>query len=370
MRNHLFIDISEKLKRRISDEAAAHQEDWALPSLRDLAIEYKTSLVTAKKAVDVLSLEGLTYARSGVGIKVNHEILKEKIGQISCFSIGVIFLDIFDVNSQVIGDIVHGIVDIQKKFGFQLKFTPIPSQQSLSNQLAVLENVLSSGVDGLIVASRMPLGLISRLLEKNIKFVWVNDNIPHEKIYSVMFDKSDMYLKIIRRIKELRFKKAAFIAPTLSLEDSNMFVNLCGSAEISLKTFAYDTLKKAEEIQQIAVEDTLNLFSVPDKPEVIICGGEIATTGVLQAIFSKKLRIPEDVHIISISEQESFQFRIPVPVDILVHSFSELAREAAQMLYEMLKGKNPEPRIKYLPVNCLSGKGIEMKTRNKIKGGI
>jgi DNA-binding LacI/PurR family transcriptional regulator len=137
-----------------------------------------------------------------------------------------------------------------------------------------------------------------------------------------------------------------------------------------LKTFAYDTLRKAEEVQQIAVEDTLNLFSVPDKPEVIICGGEIATTGVLQAVFSKKLRIPEDVHIISISEQESFQFRIPVPVDILVHSFSDLAREATLMLYELLKGKPPEPRIKYLPVKCLSWKGIEMKTRNKSKGGI
>jgi DNA-binding LacI/PurR family transcriptional regulator len=215
----------------------------------------------------------------------------------------------------------------------------------------------------------MPVGLISRLLEKNIKFVWVNDNIPHEKIYSVMFDKSDMYLKIIRRMKELRFKKAAIIAPVLSLEDSNMFVNLCGSAEISLKTFAYDTLRKAEEVQQIAVEDTLNLFSVPDKPEVIICGGEIATTGVLQAVFSKKLRIPEDVHIISISEQESLQFRIPVPVDVLVQSFSDLAREATMMLYEILKGKTPEPRIKYLPVNCLSGKGIEIKTRNKSKVG-
>jgi DNA-binding LacI/PurR family transcriptional regulator len=360
MRNHLFIDISEKLKRRISDEAGAHQEDWALPSLRELAIEYKTSLVTAKKAVDVLTMEGLTYSRAGVGTKVNHEILKEKIGQISCFNIGVIFLDILDMNSQVIGDIVHGIVDIQKKFGFQLKFTPIPSQQSLANQLAALENVLSGGVDGLIVASRMPLRIISRLQEKDMKFVWIGNNIPHEKIYSVMFDKSDMYLKIISRIKELRFKKAAFIAPVISMEDSNMFVNLCGSSDIALKAFTYDILKKAEEVQQIAVEDTLKLLSSPDKPEVIICGGEIATTGVLQAIFSKGLRIPEDIHIISISEQASLQSRIPVPIDILVQSFSELAREASIMLYEMMKGKMPQSCIKYLPVNCLK-QGRSMK---------
>ena len=128
-------------------------------------------------------------------------------------------------------------------------------------------------------------------------------------------------------------------------------------------------LKKLKKSSRSQWKTPLNLFSVPDKPEVIICGGEIATTGVLQAVFSKKLRIPEDVHIISISEQESLQFRIPVPVDVLVQSFSDLAREATMMLYEILKGKTPEPRIKYLPVNCLSGKGIEIKTRNKSKVG-
>jgi LacI family transcriptional regulator len=370
MQNHLFIDISEKLKKRIFAEAEAHHEDWTLPTLRELAIEYKTSLVTVKKAVDILSMEGLTYSRSRIGIKVNHEILKERIGRISCFNIGVIFLDILDMNSTVIGDIVHGIVAMQKALGFQVKFAPIPSEQSLSNQISALENVLSSGVDGLIVASRMPLGIISWLQGKNIKFVLANNNIPHEKIYSVMFDKSDMYLKIIRRMKELRFKKAAIIAPVLSIEDSNMFVNLCRSADISLKTFAYDVLKKAGEIQKIAAEDTLKLLSSQDKPEVIISFGEIETNGVLQAIFSNGLRVPEDIHVIAISEQESLQFRIPVPIDILVYSFSELAREATMMLYEILKGKTPEPHIKYLPVNCLSGKGIEIKTGNKRKGGI
>ncbi len=371
MQNHLFIDISEKLKKRISDEAAAHQEDWTLPTLRELAVEYKVSLVTVKKAVDLLSKEGLTYSRSRIGIKVNHEILKGKIRRISCFNIGVIFLDMLDMNSTVIGDIVHGIMDMQKKLDFQVKFIPIPSQQSLATQISVLENVLNGGVDGLIVASRMPLGIISILQEKNIKFVLANNNIPHEKIYSVMFDKSDMYLKIIRRMKELRFKKAAIIAPVLSVEDSNVFVNLCRSAEISLKTFAYDILKKAEEIQQIAVEDTLKLLSSSDRSEVIISFGEIETTGVLQAIFSRGLRVPEDIHVISISEQESLQFRIPVPIDILVYSFSELAREATQMLYEILKGKTPEPHIKYLPVNYLKQryieKGIQIKTKDKSK---
>jgi DNA-binding LacI/PurR family transcriptional regulator len=309
--------------------------------------------VTVKKAVDILSMEGLTYSRSRIGIKVNHEILKEKIGSISCFKIGVIFLDFIDMYSTVIGDIVHGIVDAQKKLGFQVKFTPIPSQQPLGDQLSVLEDILSSGVDGLIVASRMPLGIIARLQGKNIRFVLLNNNIPHEKIYSVMFDKSETYLRVIERIKKLGFNRAALIAPVLSVEDSNLFVNLCRSSGINLKTFAYDTIKKPEEIRQVAADDMLKLIPSADRPEVIISAGEIETTGVLQAIFGKGLRIPEDIHVIAISEQESLQFRTPAPIDILVQSFSDLANEASIMLYELLKGEKPEPHIRYLPVKSL-----------------
>jgi LacI family transcriptional regulator len=208
-------------------------------------------------------------------------------------------------------------------------------------------------VDGLIVASRMPIGVIAALQEKNIKFVWVNNAIPHENICSVIFDKSAMYLKIVRRISDLGFQKVAFVSPVTSQEDCNLFTNLCANSKISLKTFAYDTVSKSDKLQQTAVEDTLKILSSPEKPESIVSAGEIATTGVLQAIFSKGLRVPDDIHILSISEQESFQWRTPVPIDVLVQSFSDLAREATLMLHDMLKGKSPDPHIKYLPVNGL-----------------
>lgn len=355
MHNPLFIELSEKLKRRISDEADAHHSDWNLPTLNELAKEYKTSLVTAKKAVDVLSMEGLTTARPGIGITVNSEILKERKGQITSLSIGVIFLDIFDMNSLVISDIIQGIVDVQQKVRFQLKFIPIPSDQPLENQMSVLENVLSGGVNGIIIASRMPLGIISGLQEKNVKFVWVNNNIPHEKIYSVMFDTSDMYLKIIRRIKELRFSKAAFIAPVISMEESNTFVKLCGNSGISLKTFTCDTLKQSEEVRNIAIKDTLKLLSASDdKPEIIIGGGEIAAMGILQAVFSKGLKVPDDVYIMAVAEQESLKFRLPVPIDIVLYSFFDIAREAMLMLLEILENKSPEARIKYLSCKLLA----------------
>jgi DNA-binding LacI/PurR family transcriptional regulator len=196
----------------------------------------------------------------------------------------------------------------------------------------------------------MPVGIISKLQEKNVKFVWIANNIPHEKIYSVMFDKSDMYLKIVKRITERHIKKVAFVAPSLSSEDEKIFMGLCKQAKISARIFAYDVVKKTEEVRNIAAKDTLKLLFSSDIPKLIICGGETATHGVLEAIFSKGLKISEDIYIISVLESESLPFRLSVSFDILINSFFELAREATIILHQILEGKIPEHNIKYLPV--------------------
>lgn len=340
MRNPLFIELSEKLKKRISEESQTHNEDWGLPTLNELAREYSISLVTAKKAVDVLTSEGITYARPGVGIKVNNKNIKAMGENLHKISVAVIFLDLTE-SSIAVAEIISGVMKAQQKLGLNIKFIPIPSAKSAKEQEHAIENIFDDGVDGILVASRMPLCVISKLKEKNIKFVWLNNTIPHEEIYSVMFDKNDIYLKIIDRLKELKFKRPAFIAPALSMEDRKMFLSLCKSAGLGeVKAFTHDILKNDQEMQNIASIDTQQLLSSNYKPDIIICGGEIATTGAVQVLMANDLKIPKDIHIISIVEKENFSLQFPFPIDTIVHSFAEVAIEGLSMLNNILTGKN------------------------------
>ena len=152
----------------------------------------------------------------------------------------------------------------------------------------------------------------------------------------------------------MKIKRAAFIAPVTSIEESRVFECLCKEAGINdLLIFTHGELRKDVELKETARKDALKALSRTQKPEAIICGGEIATYAVLQAVFSKGLKIPEDIHIISVAEQDDMQQRLPVPADIIVLSFSALAQEGAEMLHNMLKGKFPKPHIKYIKSNLL-----------------
>ena len=348
MRSPLFIELSEKLKRRISDESSAHNSDWGLPTLNEIAREYGISLVTAKKAVDILTSEGITYARPGVGIKVNNKNIKAMGQNLHKINIAVIFLDLTE-SSIAIDEIIRGVIKTQQKLGLDIKFIPIPAGKSAKEQVQAIENIIDDGVDGILVASRMPLCVISKLKEKNVKFVWLNNTIPHEGIYSVMFDRNDMYLKIIDRIKELKFERPAFISPSISTENRNTFLNFCKNAGFEkVKAFTHDILKNDQEMQNIASLDTKQLLSSNYKPDVIICGGEIATTGVVQILMANNIKIPQDIHIISTVEKENFSLQFPFPLDIIIHSFADLSEAGLVMLSDILQEKNQETNIKYL----------------------
>jgi DNA-binding LacI/PurR family transcriptional regulator len=264
-------------------------------------------------------------------------------------SVAVIFLDLTE-SSIAIDEIIRGVMKAQQKLGLDIKFIPVPSAKSAKEQEQAIEKIIEEGIDGILVASRMPLCIISKLKEKNIKFVWLNNTIPHEEIYSVMFDKNDIYLKIIDRIKELKFKRPAFIAPTLSMEDRKMFLSLCKSAGLGeVKAFTHDILKNDQEMQNIASIDTQQLLSSNYKSDVIICGGEIATTGAVQVLMANNIKIPNDIHIISIVEKENFSLQFPVPIDIIVHSFSEVAIAGLNILNDIFTGENPD-YIRYVPL--------------------
>lgn len=360
MRSPLFIELSEKLKKRISEESSLHSSDWSLPTLNEIAKEYSTCLVTAKKAVDILSSEGITYARPGVGIKVNNKNIKAMGENLHKINIAVIFLDLTE-SSIAIDEVIRGIMKAQQKLGLNINFIPISSGKSSKEQAHAIENIIDDGIDGIIVASRMPLCVISKLKEKNVKFVWLNNTIPHEGIYSVMFDRSDMYLKIIDRIKELKFERPAFISPSVSTENRNTFLNFCKNAGFEkVKAFTHDILKNDREMQYIASQDTQQILLSGDKPDVIICGGEIATTGVVQVLMANNIKIPQDMHIISIAEKENFSLQFPFPLDIIIHSFADLSETGLVMLNDILQEKNQETNIKYLSCKLL-------KTENYIR---
>jgi GntR family transcriptional regulator len=79
------VPIYEQIKSQIKEQilSGTLEANEPLPSIRTLAKELKVGIITAKRAYDDLTDEGLTYSVQGKGVFVGN-IAKEKITKINC----------------------------------------------------------------------------------------------------------------------------------------------------------------------------------------------------------------------------------------------------------------------------------------------
>jgi GntR family transcriptional regulator len=88
---HILLDyengvpIYEQIKLQIKEQILSGKltPNQPLPSIRTLAKELKVGIITAKRAYDDLTNEGLTYSMQGKGVFVGN-VAKEKIAKINC----------------------------------------------------------------------------------------------------------------------------------------------------------------------------------------------------------------------------------------------------------------------------------------------
>jgi GntR family transcriptional regulator len=88
---HILLDyengvpIYEQIKEQIKEQIlnGTLQPNQPLPSIRTLAKELKVGIITAKRAYDDLTSDGLTYSMQGKGVYVG-TVAREKITKINC----------------------------------------------------------------------------------------------------------------------------------------------------------------------------------------------------------------------------------------------------------------------------------------------
>jgi GntR family transcriptional regulator len=79
------VPIYEQIKSQIREQifSGALRPNQPLPSIRMLAKELKVGIITAKRAYDDLTAEGLTYSVQGKGVFVGN-VAREKIAKSHC----------------------------------------------------------------------------------------------------------------------------------------------------------------------------------------------------------------------------------------------------------------------------------------------
>jgi DNA-binding LacI/PurR family transcriptional regulator len=335
-------------------------DDGKLPSVREIARNHNVSMITAIKAIDHLKEQGIVcgYQRKGLYIKDKDRLLEYYSAQPR--TIGVAFLDMYNTSSTFLSTVICSLSSECSRLGLNLQIFSIPSAGMSDNRL-FWKNIRKNNVDGLIIATRMPIGDIRLLQQEGIPFVWVNVGIPGEDIYSTIANKLYYMNMCLLHIKRLGHRKITVISAEEDADMQSYLDTLCPGYGLDYsfcvmegpeKKVGYDLAKRVIET---------------DKPDVLFTRGTELTVSALSYITEQRISLPDDLAFISHSSSSSNPF-LPGNITVINTQASALAAQAVRVLNKVIEGREPVEKRTVVPAELVirGSCGFPMRDRGEI----
>jgi DNA-binding LacI/PurR family transcriptional regulator len=358
----MYHRVTRSLRNRVRDGK------WApgvrLPTLHELADEFKVSVSTIRNALRILEKEGCVYQVPCVGAFVH----PARPGQTSVrVTAAVAMIDIggaFEMN------IVRGVVHAFQESGWALQIYDARHDPRI--EASNLTQLTSSGSQGAIV---MPIGNNANL-EHLVKLKLSGFPV-------VLVDRGIIGLNV--DVVESDNEKGAFVAtehliqhghrrlfmvtdPVSSVPETSILTRIRGFE----KALAANGIEPARNdmiwidpktsIQGVregrrwlgGYEAALPLLKTASMPIGIFALNDSITWGIVQACRELKLRIPEDVSIVSFDDSDIVRAMDP-PITVVAQKPGEIGRKAAELLQRRLKpgGLELQPQHVYVEVELI-----------------
>jgi len=338
-----------------------------LPSFQRIAQQYDVSVMTVTLAMNKLKKEGIIYTLPGRGTYLKKEIKQiEKIylSRKNPLTFGLTFLDAYNLSSPYLSEVVKGISEKSHQLNINLQIFSTPSIEITPQENPLLwENLRKEKIDGLILASRIPVKDIVLLQEEKVPFVWINNKIPGEKIYCVLSDAFQTALLILEYIRLLGYKKISLIVPG----DDPLFIDYIKNLGKEKGFLLKKNLIKTDSGDEKEVGYQATKEILPYNPEVIIGSGIEAIYGIISALKEEKISFPEDIALIGIGGGES-NFLSSHNITSVEIPLKEMAYKSVEILYKILSKEETEKEIAlptklYIRGSC----GFPMKNKREIE---
>lgn len=254
-------------------------------------------------------------------------------------SIGVILPKI---NSTFMSNCIFGIESITYPAGYNLIICQ--SNENYEKEIQNVRALIDSHVSGIMLS----------LSNETIKTNHLK-NVIDRKIPLVLFDRisevldtdsvvNDDYKITIDAIEHLHSKGYKNIAIISGPTHIYVYRNRMRGYLAALKMF---NLKKNEawiiegiQTKQEAKDATEALFKCKIKPDAIFCTGDTLALGVMQALKSMNLKVPEEIGLIGYSNDTFAEITQPTLTSIEQYP-QDIGANAATIMLDLIKNKSP-----------------------------
>ena len=273
----------------------------------------------------------------------------------SPLNIGVLLTSVIDTyDDNFFHDILMGIQNEAAVSGHSICFT---HSLNASAPKLIEEYLKTYQVDGVILLGRMNAEML-HLVRKNTRhLIYAGLNPVHQAFDEVFCDGLQCAQTAVRHLASCGYKKIGYIG-TAAASGSSMLINeyrydgyVSAMAELGLpliRDYIIDTPLSVE----MAYNNVNLRLAKGGLPDAYFCANDTCAIGVLKALKDRKIKVPQDVAIISIDDIEAAALTRPALTTIQIPRH-EIGIYSVRILSDQIESRRKYPIRVELPYNLI-----------------
>jgi GntR family transcriptional regulator, arabinose operon transcriptional repressor len=319
-----------------------------IPSENELASQYGVSVITSRKALELLVHDGLIHREKGRG-----SFVKAKPSMRSGDShqdIVTFILLSYDFSDSSTMQLIKGAYTVltEKKKSMIVEY----SKDQPDREAAILDKCIMDRSAGVLLFSTDPEKNIDRLAAlnaENIPFVLVDRGITQFPVNIVSCYNLDGAYRIAKHLLQTGHERILFIgnnSPILTeklryqgLEMALRERGLEHDARWTIHDFSRHPLVFLEIVAE-------------HHPTAIMCVNDLVACKVTEILRENKISVPQDISVTGFDDADIAKYNLP-RLTTVRQDFFEIGRRAAELLMERIDNRHGSCTQLYLPVELV-----------------
>ena len=251
--------------------------------------------------------------------------------------------------------IAKGIEKTIEANGYRLMI--LDSADSKEKEMYNVESLFTRGIDGLIIAPTYPdFEYLKKVTRPDYPLVFIDRQPSNYKADTILLENVEAAYSATKYLISMGYKTIGFLAIHFGVNKMDETIKeRVDGYKLAIKEAGIQNLDnlikvsagKAFTMNVLQHVETYKLTEqlIKQKVQAILCGNSIATVGTYSYLRDKKIRIPQDVSLITFDDDLWLRLTTPA-ISSVVQPAESMGAIAAQRLLRRLEGED-------LPFECL-----------------
>ena len=338
----MYQQVRQDLLARI--RRGEFQPGSLLPSENQLCQQYEVSITTARRAFLELVKEGVVERRAGVGTMVSSAVRQSRLSFLSIDYEG----DAWRRTPSAMGEIIAGVGAASWQRDASFSMTGVANEDTVGYLRRLVEE---RSVDGVLLRTADDISeeYLEIMEDAGMPYVVIKRHVPGRPMNCVVSDDVAGARIATEHLLDLGHKRIGFVCAKphitvakerlagyrAALETRNLLFD-----EALVRQESHFTVGKGREAVEI-------LLRLPDPPTAIFVASDTMALGAYEAVRDLGLQIPQDVTLVGYDDLSPVAVLQP-PLTTIRTSYYEFGRLAAQLLLNLIEGRETPPRKKVI----------------------